>query len=264
MQYISSRQNRWYKQWYRVAKAAGSARSEFVLLEGINLCSAWLLHYGAPDAVLLDESQKNDAAIKEFCASLPSAEIFVLHQGLFKSLSDVVSPQGVIFVVPKPIVDFPQRLRQTCVLLDQVQDPGNLGTILRTVAALEIDNVFLTTGTVSAWSPKVLRSAQGAHFLTNIHEQVDFNQWMQNLDIPLAITTLSPTAQSLYESELKGPIAWAFGNEGRGIEQRWQEMAKHQLNIPHSSQIESLNVAVAAAVCLFEHHRQLNFSQKNE
>lgn len=256
MHYISSRQNRHYKEWLRTAKAAGHARSEMVLLEGIHLCSAWLQHYGAPHAVLFDERQMQQAALKTFASQLPRTDIYILEQGLFKQLSDVVSPQGVIFVVPRPQLHPPSSITQTCVILDQIQDPGNLGTILRTVAALAIPHVFLTRGTTSAWSPKVLRSAQGAHFLTKIHEQMVLGENFPPLDIPLAVTVLHSRARSLYACDLQGPMAWAFGNESKGIGTPWQEAATHHVMIPHAPHIESLNVAVAAAVCLFEHQRQ--------
>jgi len=257
MHHISSRQNRFYKEWLRIAQAAGGSRSDLVLLEGVHLCSAWLQHFGAPNAVLLDQSQINESALAElFDALVDDAPTYVLSPGLFKGLSDVVSPQGVIFVVPKPTPHTLKEINQTCVLLDRIQDPGNLGTILRTVAALKINHVFLTPGTVGAWSPKVLRSAQGAHFLTTIHEQVDFAQWVTGLKIPLALTLLDSQSRSLYDSDLQGPIAWAFGNESQGVDSHWQSAAKHCLIIPHAAQIESLNVSVAAAVCLFEHHRQ--------
>lgn len=257
MHHISSRQNRFYKEWLRLAQLAGGSRSDYVLLEGVHLSTAWLQHFGAPDAVILDQSQINESTLTELCDTLATdVPIYALSSGLFKGLSDVVNPQGVIFVVPKLSPQALKEINQTCVLLDRVQDPGNLGTILRTVAALGIQHVFLTPGTVSAWSPKVLRSAQGAHFLTNIHEQVDFELWVKGLKIPLALTLLSPQSRSLYDSDLRGPIAWAFGNESQGVNSHWQDVAKHSLVIPHTDQIESLNVSVAAAVCLFEHHRQ--------
>lgn len=257
MHAISSRQNRFYKEWLRVAQGAGGSRSNLILLEGVHLCSAWLQHVGAPNAVLLDQGHINENALTELCEALAhDVPIYALSSRLFEGLSDVVSPQGVIFVVPKPTPLIPKEINQTCVLLDRIQDPGNLGTILRTAAALEIKHVFLTPGTVSAWSPKVLRSAQGAHFLTAIHEQVDFAQWVRVLKIPLALTLLDSQSRSLYDSNLQGPIAWAFGNESQGVDLHWLSAAKHRLIIPHAAQIESLNVSVAAAVCLFEHRRQ--------
>jgi len=254
---ISSRQNRHYKRWLRVARAAGGARSDAVLLEGIHLCSAWLQHYGAPEAILLDETQLSQHALQEFMSSFEDdAPIYALSRQLFQGLSDVVTTQGVMFLVARPKAQPMTSINRTCVLLDRIQDPGNLGTILRTIAALDINEVYLTPGTVNAWSPKVLRSAQGAHFLTTIYEQVEFSKWLANLQIPLAITLLNEQSRSLYDADLQGPIAWAFGNESQGINPRWNEAATHQLIIPHAQQIESLNVSVAAAVCLFEHQRQ--------
>src|SRR5690625_6006621 len=98
-----------------------------------------------------------------------NAHIYTWRRQLFQGLSDVVTTQGVMFLVARPKAQPMASINRTCVLLDRIQDPGNLGTILRTIAALDINEVYLTPGTVNAWSPKVLRSAQGAHFLTTIY-----------------------------------------------------------------------------------------------
>lgn len=180
---------------------------------------------------------------------------YVLPTALFNELSDVVSPQGVFFLVERPSAPWPEGIEQTCLLLDRIQDPGNLGTILRTAAALDISQVFLTSGTVNPWSAKVLRSGQGAHFHLAIFEQVALEQWFEAVKIPLAVTVLEG-GQGLYQAALQGPIAWAFGNESRGVSEALVHRAEHPLTIEHGPQVESLNVAVAAAVCLFEHRRQ--------
>src|SRR5690625_472241 len=255
MHYISSRENRFYKHCQQVARAAGSRRHEQILLEGVHLCTAWLDQYGAPEAVLIDADKRQQADIAAVLARCPIDRQYQFSSRLFRSLSDVVSPPGLLFLVTRPSPSSPKQLTQSCLLLDQIQDPGNLGTILRTAAALEIRQIFLTPGTVSPWSPKVLRSAQGAHFVTDIIDQVALQDWVERLQIPLAVTVLG-AQQSLYQTPLNGPIAWAFGNESQGIHPKWQAQATHKLYIPHAQQIESLNVAVAAAVCLFEHHRQ--------
>lgn len=255
LHHISSRQNPFYKELQRIARAAGSARSKEILLEGLNLCSAWIEQVGAPKAIILDEQIAQQSAMQELLERLGDVPCYVLSRSLFARLSDVVTPQGVIFLVAKPYTELPTQVQQTCLILDRIQDPGNLGTLLRTAAAVGIDEVFLTAGTVSPWSPKVLRSAQGAHFLLAIYEQVGREECMQRLRIPLAMTVLDGDC-SLFESQLTGPIAWLFGNEGQGADRAWWADASYRIRIEHEPQVESLNVAVAAAVCLFEHRRQ--------
>src|SRR5690625_6010007 len=93
------------------------------------------------------------------------APIYALSRQLFQGLSDVVTTQGVMFLVARPKAQPMTSINRTCVLLDRIQDPGNLGTILRTIAALDINEVYLTPGTVDAWSPKVLSNAHVAHCL---------------------------------------------------------------------------------------------------
>src|SRR5690606_26047913 len=113
--------------------------------------------------------------------------------------------------------EIPARIDENCVLLDRVQDPGNVGSVLRSCAAAGIQRVFLSDETAFAWSPKVLRSAQGAHFSLAIHERVDLQALLARLDVPLAVTTLE-SAQSLYHADLPSRCAWVFGHEGQGVD----------------------------------------------
>lgn len=255
MHEIQSRQNPFFKKLQRIARAAGSAREPYILLEGIHLCAAWSTQFDPPKAVVINKKQVNQKAIITILKTVANTKIYVLSNHLFNILSDVINPQGIMFLVKKPEYNVPAAVKENCLLLDRIQDPGNLGTILRTAASLNINHIYLTQGTVSPWSPKVLRSAQGAHFHLAIYESTLVKQWVKQLAIPLAITVLEG-GQSLYESQLKGPIAWAFGNESQGINTKWLPMATHLITIEHATQVESLNVAVAAAVCLFEHQRQ--------
>ncbi|HLS21749.1 MAG TPA: RNA methyltransferase [Paenalcaligenes sp.] len=256
MHQISSRHNPFFKDLQRIARAAGGARSQQLLLEGLNLCSSWLQHRSAPQAVIIDQAVQQTPAIQALLAQVPAVDCYAFSSALFQRLTDVVTPQGVMFLVDKPVARLPARITQSCLILDRIQDPGNLGTLLRTAAAVGIDTVFLTTGTVSPWSPKVLRSAQGAHFLLSIHERMHPAKCLDRLQIPLALTVLDGEV-SLFASTLEGPIAWLFGNEGQGVDAAWLKQADLKITIEHAPEVESLNVAVAAAVCLFEHQRQL-------
>jgi TrmH family RNA methyltransferase len=187
---------------------------------------------------------------------LPAKQILVLPQHLLKHLETVETGQGVLFVADVPAYELPARLNDQMVWLDRVQDPGNVGTILRICAAAGIQRVLMSAGCAAAWSPKVLRGGQGAHFSLMIHEQVDFSSCINQLDVPLAVTTLEQ-AQDLYVTTLPSVCAWVFGNEGQGVAADIQAAAKFRVKIDHAPAVESLNVGVAAALCLFEQRRQI-------
>ena len=161
----------------------------------------------------------------------------------------------MLLVVPKLAAVLPERIGTTCVVLDGVQDAGNVGSILRSAAAAGVSQVFCAPGTAYAWSSKVLRSGMGAHFLLDIYEDVEAATLIERLAVPAAITD-SHAPQALYDCDLAGPIAWVFGNEGAGVSAPWRAAVEHRLTIPQPGGMESLNVAAAAAICLFEQCRQ--------
>jgi TrmH family RNA methyltransferase len=114
---------------------------------------------------------------------------------------------------------------------------------------------MLSQGCAQAWSPKVLRSGQGAHFALRVHEHADLASLVQRLDVPLAVTTLE-RGRSLYDVDLRRPCVWLFGNEGQGVAADLLACATTRIRIPQDRAVESLNVAAAAAICLFEQRRQ--------
>ena len=158
------------------------------------------------------------------------------------------------------LVDIPRRerintLTQSAVLLDQLQDPGNLGSILRSAAAAGIKHVFCSAGSVAAWSPKVLRAGMGAHFVLEIVENADLHALVGSATIPV-LATSSHADSTVFAADLTQSLAWLFGHEGQGVSTSLLAMATQQVAIPHAGEIESLNVAASAAVCLFEQMRQ--------
>jgi TrmH family RNA methyltransferase len=143
----------------------------------------------------------------------------------------------------------------SAVLLDGVQDPGNVGSILRSAGAAGITQVFCSPGTAFCWSPKVLRAAMGAHFVLEIFENVDLAELIRHSQT--AVLAMSGYAeQKLYDVDLRQPVGWLLGHEGQGVAADLMALATHQVVIPHAGQVESLNVAAAAAVCFFEQLRQ--------
>lgn len=255
MKHIGSRDNPAIKALVRLAGAAGK-RGVPVLLDGVHLCQAWQRHHGVPDQAVFDAERLSQPDIAALAAAVPEARCLALEPRLMRALASVESGQGVAFVVTPPTPSLPRAVDENCVLFDRIQDPGNVGTLLRTCAAAGIKRVFLATGTATAWSPKVLRSGQGAHFALAIHEHVDLLALMPSLDVPLVVTALDD-AQALYAHRLPERCAWVFGHEGQGVAAPLLAAARLKLRIPHDvTAVESLNVGAAAAICLFEQRRQ--------
>ena len=158
------------------------------------------------------------------------------------------------------LVDIPQGVAPVdarfIVLLEAIQDPGNLGTMLRSATAAGVDAVYLSAGCADAWSPKVLRGGMGAHFATQIIEQADLIAIAQAFDGIVCATALD-APNSLFHTDLTGKVGFAIGNEGAGLSAPLRAVTKCAITIPMPGQIESLNAAAALAVCVFERVRQL-------
>ena len=151
-------------------------------------------------------------------------------------------------------------MQSAVVIVDRIQDPGNLGALLRSAAAAGIAQCWCVTGTVDPWSPKVLRAAMGAHFQMTIRQGVEARQAIDACRLRgfhLLSTANQPDAVSLYSAELQlnQPIAWVFGQEGDGVAQEFLSKAQVVV-IPQTAAVESLNVAVAAGICFFEMRRR--------
>lgn len=258
MKLISSRENPLYKELKQLASSSQARRQAGrTLLDGIRLCDTYLQHIGMPYLCVVSESSRMRAEVGAILAICEAgqARCIVLPDPLWNALSQVEHGVGLLFVIDTPEVTVPAKLTQSGVMLDQLQDPGNLGSILRSAAAAGIENVFCSSGTALAWSPKVLRAGMGAHFLLNIFENADLEVLLRESEVPVLAT--SPHAQQqIYELDLKRPVAWLFGHEGQGVGSDLLALATHQVAIPHLGTMESLNVAASAAVCFFEQVRQ--------
>lgn len=262
MKLISSRDNPLYKRLLRVADgkrdpAVERGREGYrVLLEGVHLCQSWLEHVGEPELALFDiQRLEAHEELQALAQALHPDSRIGLDSRLSAGLSQVGHGQGVYFLVSAPAPELPSVIDHNCLWLDRIQDPGNVGTLLRTAAAAGLRHAYLSRGCAAAWSAKVLRSAQGAHFALSIHEHVDLPAACGKLRVPLVATSLSD-ATALYDAELPRNCAWVFGNEGQGVDAGLLARADLKVFIPQAENVESLNVGVAAGVCLFEQRRR--------
>ncbi len=255
MKQIVSRDNPGFKALKALAEDAREQRRQgLTLVEGIHLVAAYRDKIGLPQRLIVSEHGLGQAEIQSLLDSLRTVDIWLLRDSLFKMLSGVATPVGILAVIPVP-APISEVVNGSCVMLDALQDAGNVGSILRTAAAAGIGDVFLGTGCAGAWTPRVLRAAQGAHFDLRIREHADLAAVMAAFS-GMTVAATAHGGESLYRVDLAGNVAWLFGSEGEGISPHLEAAAGQRAVIPMATGSESLNVAAAAAICLFEKVRQ--------
>lgn len=256
VKHISSRDNPFFKE---LLKLAGSARQRRkagqTLLDGVHLVQSYLASGNQPQHLLVTSAALQDREVTVLLQQFPGIPLTQLDDPLFAELSELKTPSGILalIAIPTPAVSPVQS--NFCLLLEDIQDPGNLGSILRSAAAAGCDAIFLSSGCADAWSPKVLRAGMGGHFVLSIHEHADLPAVASAFQGPVLAASLA-AKQSLYDCDLRGKLAFAFGNEGAGLSENLLASSSPHITIPMPGGVESLNVAAASAVCLFEAVRQ--------
>ena len=253
---IRSRDNPRFKALRELATSTRERRKAgLALLDGAHLISAYRASGGIPEQLILSDSAAAKPEAAQLAAGASGLGVLVLADSLFNDLAQVVTPTGIVALIrtPKP-GPLPSRIER-CVMLENIQDAGNLGSILRSTAAAGIRTVLLSQGCAFSWSPKVLRAGMGAHFSLAIFDNADLAAAVPRLSGRL-ICASGHARKSLYQADLRGPLAWVFGNEGSGVSAELSAAAAEQVCIPMPGKAESLNVAAAAAICLFEQVRQ--------
>jgi TrmH family RNA methyltransferase len=230
------------------------AKSGRCVLEGEHTLRVFRERHGAPESVVVVESALNRPGLRSLLENIPERDVLVVPEWVWADLAQVPISIGVVAVVQAPVPAF-RGASHFCLLLEDVQDPGNVGSILRSAAAAGVTQVFISAGSAFAWSPKVLRSAQGAHFHLEIFEGVDLPSWAGAYDGTL-IAAVARGGESVFTADYRGRIALAIGNEGSGLSETVLGFANKKVTIPMPGGFESLNAAAAAAVCLFECVRQ--------
>jgi len=254
MKHITSRDNPLFKQLKKLADSSRERRTAGqTLLDGAHLVTAYVEALGLPELLIVAESDCTEDALLVL-ERLSEAKKVMFPPAMFAELSPVARPTGILALVniPQPAV---AESPQFALLLEDIQDPGNLGGLLRSAAAAGVDAVYLSEGCADAWSPKALRGGQGAHFVVPIAERADLVEAAKAFKGQTLATALN--GESLYALDLTGPVAFMIGNEGAGLSAELVAAAKRSVYIPMPGKVESLNAAAAAVVCLFERVRQL-------
>jgi RNA methyltransferase, TrmH family len=253
MRHVTSRHNPSLKEAARlIASSRDRRKAGKCVLEGEHLVTAYAQRHGAPESIVVTDealAQKTVNALAQRYAD----RVLVVTEKLLSELAVLPAGVGMLAVVPAqkpergPAADF-------CLLLDDIQDPGNVGSMLRSAAAAGVGQVWMSKNCAFAWSPKVLRAGQGAHFYLDIFEDVDLVTWAADYRSKggEVIAMVAAGGTSLYEARLAGRIAVAIGNEGAGLAAGLMGQSTQRLTIPMPGGIESLNAAVATGICLFE------------
>jgi RNA methyltransferase, TrmH family len=251
--HIISRDNPIFKQLKKLADNARERRSEGkTLLDGVHLIEDYLHTFGEPELVIIPEG-KSSLEATNLMQTLVDVNTIMLPTLMFAELTPVASSTGILALVKTPQIAPPAHI-EFALMLEDIQDPGNLGSMLRTALGAGVQAVYLSKACTDAWSPKALRGGQGAQFHLHILEGVDLLETMQNFAGKTYATTMD--GESLYAQNFTQPSAFIIGNEGAGLSQKVLNAASAQISIPMQQRLESLNAGAAAAVCLFERARQ--------
>ena len=244
--HISSRDNPLIKDLHRLSHDNAAYRKQGrVWLEGDHLCRAALARGLQPAMAVFSESFWPLAHTEWMQAAIKN---IVIADALLPEISGLESPARMGFVLELPAAPEIQP-GAASVILDRVQDAGNVGSILRSAAAFGFGQVIALKGTAALWSPKVLRAGMGAHFALRLVEGVE-PEALADLTVPIVVTS-SHYGSFLHQQRIPMPCAWAMGHEGQGVSDDLMARASLKVRIDQPGGEESLNVAAAAAICLY-------------
>ncbi len=255
---ITSRDNPVFKRLKKLADSARARRdARMSLLDSEHLIDAYLDAGGQPHTLLRAASCSAER-VNGLAARCHATKNLVLPDVLFAELTPVATPTGVLAEVawlePPAINTTP-----LVIVLEHIQDPGNLGAMLRTGAAADATLAVLSVNCHDAWSPKALRGGQGAQFVLPMQMDVDLTAWLdafEGLSVALSLDDTSSSEQDFYRMDFTGPLAFIVGNEGAGLSAPVMQAASARARIPMPGKVESLNAAAALAVATFEAVRQ--------
>jgi TrmH family RNA methyltransferase len=253
---ISSRENAAFKALAKLASSSAERRRQGLsLIEGEHLLEAFLDSGGKPESIVVTPAALENPRVARLLERAAPARATLLAEALFNALSAVESPTGIVACVKTPGAKKVPGTAPLVLLLEDIQDPGNVGTLLRSAAAAGAGHVMLSPRCAFAWSPKVLRSAMGAHFALNIVEGADLEAFVGAYR-GTSIALSADAQTTLYDLDLRGPVAFAIGNEGAGLSGALNAATTRRARIPMPGRAESLNAGVAGSLCLFEAVRQ--------
>ncbi len=284
MQVISSKDNEFIKHIKKLKDKKYRDLNNEYIIEGIKIIEEAINEKAnIKQVVICDDCEKTSNISKELMYEIARYECIYVTKKIFDGLTDVSNPQGILAIVEKNAVkskisniknseksetigveekeiiaeneiDYNQDI---IVALDDIQDPGNLGTILRTVDSIGINQILVSKGTADSYNPKVVRSTMGAIFRVRIIECEDLENTLKEIqkhNFEIVVTSLQ-TKNSIYDIDYKKKVI-VIGNEANGVEPRIQKIADKKVKIPMLGKTESLNASVATGIILYEYVRQ--------
>ncbi len=261
MEVISSRHNPTYKKLLRLASDGKERLSAgVVLFDGISIVKDFISRGHSPEAVIFDKDRLSDPDVLAVAEMSKDLRQVVLASDLFKRITNVKTSPGIVCLAKINRLDHKQLSQYSCsklvVALERVQDPGNLGTILRSCAAFGVSDVLLSNGSVDVWSPKAIRASMGACFSLNVYQNISLSDFLPKLaGEGYQILATTPSAKkSIKEVDLGQKTVWLFGNEGSGLSDDALRLATQEVKINQSDAVESLNLSMAVMICLYENY----------
>lgn len=259
MQIISSKENEIIKHIRKLKDKKERDISNEYIIEGIKLVKEAIEEKAnIKQIILCDDCEKTENISKEMMYEIAKHECLYVTNKIFKYLSDVQTPQGVLAVVEKNNIDKEIDYSQDIIVaLDDIQDPGNLGTILRTVDSIGLTQILVSKGTADSYNPKVVRSTMGAIFRVRIIECEDLAKTLKEIKkhkFKMVVSSLQ-TENSIYDINYKKKVI-VIGNEANGVKKEIQRLADKRVKIPMFGKTESLNASVATGIILYEYVRQ--------
>ena len=255
MELIRSRDNPRVKLWSRICADARARRElGLCIVEGAHLVGDCLRSGVSVVSMLVAEDSVDDSEIARQLQAT-SASTYALPRAVMGKILDADSTPRIAAVIRTPDANIDLATTRSCVFLDGIQDPGNVGGILRTAAAFGAECVVLGPGCADPWSPKVLRAGMGGHFSISLLQTEDLAGTVLQFGGKVFSTAVSG-GQELSTCVLAGRVGWVFGSEGAGVSAQVQAHCAVAVTVPMRGAMESLNVAACAAICLYEQSRQ--------
>ena len=258
MQKITSKDNEFIKHVKKLKDKKYRDLSNEYLIEGIKIIHEAIYEKAKIKQIIICDEAENSDIPKDLTYEIAKYDCIYVTKQVFNSITEVKNPQGILAVVSKENTESEIDYKQDIIVaLDDLQDPGNLGTILRTVDSIGLTQILVSKGTADCFNPKVVRSTMGAIFRVKIIECENLIETLKQVKkhhFKVMVTSLQ-TEESIYNVDYNKKVI-VVGNEANGVKKEIQEFADEKIKIPMLGKTESLNASVATGIVLYEYVRQ--------
>ena len=259
MQVITSKDNELIKHIKKLKDKKERDLSNEYIIEGIKLIQEAIQENAKIKQIIIcDDCEKTESIPKDLMYEIAKQECIYVTNKIFETITEVLNPQGIVATIEKQSKEIQIDDKQDIILaLDDIQDPGNLGTILRTADSIGLTQILVSKGTADCYNPKVVRSTMGAIFRVKIIECEDLVKTLKEIKkhkFEIVVSSLQ-TDNSIYDINYHKKVI-VIGNEANGVKKEIQDLADKKIKIPMLGKTESLNASVATGIILYEYVRQ--------